>query len=262
MHSSELDFDFLTKETMSLSQSFSDKMLQDSSEQIPATSGIIFVIANSGSSFSIRGEVVESIAEAFEFLRSGDRELVEKLCLDAKNLDLSTVEYFATKNLEQAEVIVDGLFNRRFPVDEDILCNLSDPGFSWWLDDKSEGLSIYFKSQGLDRSQNYVRLGPVGDSAIATIYFEELGRKLKGLIPFREFYCSEKEFLLSPVDVNNKNYQALKEVFLRGTPPCQLEMSQRILGKTLYFYLDGIAALRRFWLHIGSSFVENELVSI
>jgi hypothetical protein len=160
-----MDFETLTKETIDLSQNlsfdfekFDDNFFKNNSnlfseiddeeafsvglESAPAYEGpgVVYYIEKGVSTFCIRGLVSDDLAWEQDLLESKDKDFLKLFRLTENELDqIEKIGFFPTPSLEIAESIVKIMMNRRFPVAEASLCNLSDPGFSWWMD-QGEGL--------------------------------------------------------------------------------------------------------------------------
>lgn len=215
------------------------------------TCGLIYRIDGGVSTFSAKGICVDNISESLLDLENEDHELWKSL--KTKDRDVNSLYIFTTKTRALAEVISDELLNRRFPVKEEMVCNISDPGFSWWMEDNGEGFHIFFKSFGTDRAQRYTRLGPLGDSTIAQRRFSQAEGLLRSFFPINEFATSDKFFSISSVKEEHIIFQMFKDLFVSGINDTILEdFPDTTDGRTLYFYFQEISALREFWLDLES----------
>lgn len=258
MESSHMQFDLLARETLELSRKLDPSMFDeaDSREDFlptggafrPQGPGLLYRVVMGGSTFSLRGVACENIKEAADDLEAGSPELINALKIE----DETDVHHFRCDFVEQAEIIHDQLFNRRFPLFEDMLCNLSDPGYSWWMEPNENSLVVYFKAQSVEREKNLIKLGPVGDYALAHRRFGELGRVLKNLFPVRDFSCDERRLVIHPVDSNNEAFKAVRGIFAKGRAPTDLaDFGPNEFGRTLFFYLSELASLRSFWIELA-----------
>lgn len=267
MEDGQLSFEMLARETMDMSFSLTDQQFsfeenfkdreqlvadEPSVKPLPEGPGVVYRLEKGISTFCVRGFSSENISESFEEIEEGDAELFKILKLEGLD-NLTEVGFFPTENIELAEIICDELINRRFPRQEDILCNLSDPGFSWWLDLSSDHFQVFFKSYGIHRAENYIRLGPLGDPTIA----EERMRKSESIFrmafPVGEFVSTDKGFSISTTDSENSNFIMLKNFFHIGENSTTPEVFPSTNdGKTLYYYFKELAAIRSFWLELES----------
>ncbi len=254
MDSSLMQFDLMARETLELSMNLDPSMFDDMEGDFrpsgqnfrPQGPGILYRVVTGGSTFSLRGISCENIHESYEELVSGDRSLRSSLKLeDDEEVE---IHHFRCDFIEQAEVVMDQLFNRRFPLYEDMLCNLSDPGYSWWMEPNEGSLIIYFKAQSIDREKSFIKLGPMGDEALAHRRFGELKNSLKSLFSVREFSCDERRLIIKPVDQQCNGFKALRDIFSKGKAPVDLTgFGANEIGRTLFFYLNELASVRNFW---------------
>ncbi len=273
----DLDFDQLAKETFELSKSSDRKLVDEERERFdfwaidapedptpleedifatdsmplaPQGPGLVYRIEKGVSTFCVRGFATENIEQSLLDIESGEVLTREKLRIKDE-LDYDTLNFFETGELALAQVVMDQLFNRRFPIDEDILCNLSDPGFSWWLSSDENGLEIFFKSHGLNRMDRFLRLGPIGDNAIACLRLNQVAEFLRSQFAVNEFSCDDKSFKLLPVNSKSLGYQNFLELLVDGSFPYHIEnFSDDTYGRTMYFFLKELAFLRAFWINL------------
>lgn len=268
------EFDFLTQETVRLSELFargldihnfenlesiekfseecdSDSLFELNSNLIeaslPNSSGILYNIFKSGNTFSIRGFAVHNISDAFESLSLEDSQMMKVLKINAN--EIPNVKFFEVECYERAEVIVDQVFNKRFPMEEDVLCNISDPGFSWWYGRFEDGFRVNFRSHKFICQGPRIKLGPIGDVVVAGVRFEKLKNHFKYHLPISEVVINEKQFILKSSDGKHPILYELMNLFENGviSPEsallCELDM-------TLKYYLLELADVRRFWIAI------------
>lgn len=254
-----MQFDTMARETLELSRRLDPSMFDDAdgidfrpsgAAFRPQGPGLLYRIITGGSTFSLRGVACENIKETADELSGGDKNLLAQLKIE-DDAEQAEIFHFRCDFLAQAEIIHDQLFNRRFPLYEDMLCNLSDPGYSWWMEPRQDSLVVYFKSQSIDREKNLIKLGPVGDYALAHRRFAELGRVLRALFPVRDFSCDERRLVITPVDADNENFNAIRGIFAKGHAPTELAgFGPQEFGRTLFFYLSELASVRSFWMEL------------
>ena len=274
----DLNLESLTKETLKLNESkglhsmqmemgFSDDYFADLKSEttafdpfegaeevpLPESPGVLFYIDKGVSTFCVRAFASEDLDWSFDQLKAGEREVSKALkWSDEENLE--DLQFFQTDSLEQAQIITDQLANQRFPRQEDVLCNLSDPGFSWWMDEGDGYFQIFFQSHGIERSLDYVKLGPLGDSLIAGMRFKQAEPLLRRLIPIKEFSVTEKSIGMSAVRENCPEFESFKQLFLDGDSDFQTRRFEELpQGKTLGLYFKEINLIRNFWLKIEES---------
>lgn len=257
MDSFTIDFGQLTQETMVLS-SLDDFDSQEDNQVdeivYPHSTGILYRIEKGRATFSVRGIPVLNISKAMDSLVGEDALFWDKLRI--KNTDdLCEVQFFETDSFENSEVIKEEMIGRRFPYHEDLICNLTDPGFSWWGDFSKNIFHIYFKSHSVDRTDRLIRIGPIGDRLIIGQRFQSLMVRLEQKLELSEFSATDKQLSVG-VDEEHQLYTDLKNIFLLGEFSFQLgEFFKN--DKTTFFFLQELAVLRSFWLALERR-VEDE----
>ena len=183
-----MDFSQLSKETLDLSEQIGTKQMQllfdesyfcddislesSTSVEISEGPGIAFFIDKSSGSFCLRGSALTT-PELLE-----DRAALEKL--NHRFSKAEKIHWFQCESYSQAQVIIDQMMNRRFPFEDEAICNISDPGATWWLYKEDSKISVFFKAMG--RKEEFEKLGPLGDGEIAkyrwskmATYFKDIG---------------------------------------------------------------------------------------
>lgn len=159
--------------------------------------------------------------------------------------------FFVTNTWERAEVLVDQIANRRFTKHEDMICNIGDPGFSWWLEKRSNGLSVYFKSYKVNRVDEAIRLGPIGDVQVALMRLSKLGKVFKNFFPVSEFSCDENALHFATSFDNQEAMNNLITLFERGEFLFNLnQFPDDKEAHTLFLYLQELSDVRAWWLEV------------
>lgn len=226
--------------------------------EFPETSGVIYKIDNAQGTFCVRGYSTHNIREAMNELTTIDstKRIILKI---GQQVDLDTVLFFETKTFELAEAIREQIINRRFPHQEDSLCNLSDPGFSWWMnidqssvEAKEQGrFEIFFRSHGINRAEKYIQLGPIGDGSIAALRMNQARTLLRSSFPISEFSCDDKSFTVASSKPDHLSFISFKSIFLEGVNSTSLEnFPDNSVGRTLYYYFHELAIVRKFWIEV------------
>lgn len=224
---------------------------------LPTDPGVLYHIQKSPSIFVIRTLVSHNIREDYLKILENPEDYPSLRLVEGNPEELeSRLRFFIVENQYQAEVIHDQLNNRRFPVDEEMMCNLSDPGFSWWMTRKDSTLQVAFNlSSSLDDCA--VKLGPLGDRELAVRSFLSFGELLSksGLElsvqnePNRVVF-EEKEALL---------LQDIQDLFEMGVIGEGITDLFRLLAKksetdgeleSTWYYFQELASIRRFWIQI------------
>jgi len=216
----------------------------------PTGPGIVFRLDAGVATFCVKGISTPNIADSFHLLDENNEEIYKELKVQSEE-DRENILFFETKTIELADAIRENLINRRFPIEEDSVCNISDPGFSWWFNESNDGFQIYFKSHGLNRAQKYIRLGPIGDCQLATMRFKQAETLIRSFFPVNEFACTDKVFSLSTAKSNHLSYRILKDMFVNGINETTMDQfPASSLGRMTYNYFQEIATLRGFWIYL------------
>jgi hypothetical protein len=224
----------------------------------PQTPGIIYKIDSGPSTFCVRGYTTANILDAFLELEqsSSSKRPILKLGQDE---DVSSIMFFETKTFELAEAVREQIINRRFPHQEDAVCNISDPGFSWWMDVtggqdgefKHGKFEIFFKSHGINRADKYIQLGPIGDGGVAALRMNQARTLLRSSFPISEFSCDDKSFTVASMKPDHLSFISFKNIFLDGINNTELEnFPDNSIGRTLYYYFHELAIVRKFWIEV------------
>lgn len=260
--SMEDDTDYLLDLADSIIQDeeISEKVIETSQipeaviEIYPETPGVIYKIDSGPSTFCVRGYTANNIREAFNELKDGSSSKRPILKLGYSD-DVSEILFFETKTIELAEAVREQIINRRFPHQEDAVCNISDPGFSWWMDisaDKGHGrFEIFFKSHGINRAEKYIQLGPIGDGGVAALRMNQARTLLRSSFPISEYSCDDKSFSVASMKPDHLSFISFKNIFLEGINNTELEnFPDNSMGRTLYYYFQELAMVRKFWIEV------------
>ena len=213
----------------------------------PMAPGIIFRVDRGANTFCVRGFTTENINYQLKAL---PYESAKLMLLKAQN-ENDQIFYFETKTFEVAEIIKDQIINRRFPIQEDAVCNISDPGYSWWMDVTPGRFEIHFKSNSIQRAEKFVKLGPVGDSKIAMLRLNQAHALLRSSFPLTEFSCTDKSLVVATSKPDHSSFLSFQNIFLNGdNHTCPENFPDNSTGKTLYFYFLELATLRKFWIEV------------
>jgi hypothetical protein len=224
----------------------------------PEAPGIIYKIDSGPSTFCVRGYSTTNILEAFLELEQSTSSKRPILKLGQED-EVSSIMFFETKTIELAEAVREQIINRRFPHQEDAVCNISDPGFSWWMDVsngqdgelKHGRFEIYFKSHGINRADKYIQLGPIGDGGVAALRMNQARTLLRSSFPVSEFSCDDKSFTVASMKPDHLSFISFKNIFLDGINNTELEnFPDNSIGRTLYYYFHELAIVRKFWIEV------------
>ena len=234
------DLDFLLKETFALAEMAAAPNVSAK----PIGPGLIYRIDDGGSTFCIRAIATKNIDEEFNHINCSALKITD-------DFPLESLYYFELPTIEQAEAVIEQLCNRRYPKQEDSLCNISDPGFSWWMDLHTDRFEIFFRSHGINRADKYIQLGPVGDQKVAALRMDQVQTLLRSSFPLSEFSSTNKGFAVGTLKPEHLGFKSFRDIFLKGENHTNLEnFPDNGLGRTLYFYFHELASIRKFWIEV------------
>jgi hypothetical protein len=227
---------------------------EDFLSRFPENPGVIYRIDDSGNTFCVRGFSASNIRKGIIDLLDLNSSKRPILKLNDE-IPVESLHFFVTKNLELAESVREQIINRRFPKMEDSVCNISDPGFSWWMDvSLSEGqgrFEIFFKAHSVNRAEKYIQLGPIGDGAIAGLRLNQARTLLRSSFPVTEYVCTDRSALVVTSKPDHLSFISFKNIFLLGENQTTEEsFPDNSLGRTLFYYFHELATIRKFWIEV------------
>lgn len=225
-------------------------------DEVPAGPGILYHIQKSTSIFVVRTLASQNLQDDFRKIKDAPEDYPSLRLIDGEKNMIHELRYFSVEDFSQAEIIHDQISNRRFPMFEERMCNLSDPGFSWWMFKTDKGFHVSF-NLSVHSGENTVKLGPLGDQQLATKTFLSFAELLdKSGLPFnvqneinRIQFTDGDSFLMN-------EFQDLFELGAIGEGLTKLfkllarRKQNSVDLETTWFYLQELAALRRFWIQI------------
>lgn len=222
--------------------------------ELPTGPGVLYHIQRSTSIFVIRTLVSRNIRQDYLLVKENP-ENYPSLRLISEETE-TKLRYFMVDNEYQAEIIHDQLNNRRFPIFEERMCNLSDPGFSWWLCKKDQGFQVSFNLSANDEDRT-VKLGPLGDQQLASKTFLQLGQLLQeGGLSFEIQNEVSRIQFLEGESLLVDEFQDLFEFGVMGQTLGELfkllsrKENHSSSLETIWYYLQELAHMRRFWIQI------------
>jgi hypothetical protein len=174
------------------------------------------------------------------------------------NMESDQLQFFPTTNLLQAQTLQQILAHKRFPQHEELVCNMSDPGFSWWMVKTAEGLVISKKLISLELDQA-TKLGDLGDPDVLSFMFQKLAKLLKVLPGDWSSFAQDKRLVMKgPAD--HFLLIELENFFRTGFLTSDLDHALDFLGHkagldqdelwSLKDFLKDLAIIRQFWIKI------------
>jgi hypothetical protein len=223
----------------------------------PEAPGVLFHLEHQGGTFIVRTMPSRNLAKSVALIAASPEDFPTLRLIQAEQLQLHLLKWFACETPEEAEVVHARLGHRRFPMREEEVCNLSDPGFSWWLEAQSGSFVAHTKMGKL--RENLVRLGPIADPQIAPHRWNELATLLSHL-PLALNVSNETSRLTMTAEPKDRwVVDEFCRVFLEGKMSSDLTDLFRLLGRrgvptglleTSWFFLKEMSVVRRFWIDI------------
>jgi hypothetical protein len=223
----------------------------------PNGPGVIYHIQKSTSVFVLRTFVSANIRDDYFEILDHPEDYPSLRLIDASDDDLEArLKFFMVDNLSEAEIIHDHLHNRRFPIHEELMCNLSDPGFSWWLTKKHPGFQVSF-TLSVSSDGDSIKLGPLGDRELALRKFQDFESLVNstGINMNIQNETNRVQF----TDCEEFILEELKDIFEFGVITDTFRDLFKILAKNTtdtallegtWFYIHELAAMRRFWIQV------------
>lgn len=264
------DISFLVQETFKdVEQNSKKKFLSnflngnEESESVPETCGVIYHLQQNASTFVVRVIPSKNIRSDFKNIRKHP-DLYPNLRLDEDLISQGNLRFFECDNIKLARSIKLNLANKRFPLHEENVFNVSDPGDSWWMSVNEGELKIYFKLSHTEKLNRLIKLGPLGDGKIYENLFLQMRGYFQKLFPLKNFSSGYGQIAITTDDPEDLNFQGIVQLFSQGEVSPDLfeflarwEMSSESETyldslKKANFTLIELATLRGFWREIQS----------
>ncbi len=237
-------------------------------EEIPKSAGVVYHLEQKGSIFVIRAiESRDLSIDIPKFIDSPD--MLKKLRLTEAINPMDELAYFECDDIFIAKTIVNNLANKRFPLYEEHVMNISDPGDSWWLKIDQDKMSLYFKLCRTESLDNMIKLGPIGDNEVNHDIFNKLYGYFNLIFEVKDFSSQSGSFHITPEDANDTLYREFVNVFKEGEVGFQLmnhlrdlenksdrESFKSSVRRANYFLLE-ISHMRGFWVEIQKELASN-----
>lgn len=253
------DMEYLVQETMRLADLELEQATNPDSAKVkvPAGPGVLYHLQNSGPVFVVRTLVTEDLGRDYHLACEHPEDFPSLKLLENGGVATQRLRFFTTETTGQAEHIHKRVGQRRFPRREEDVCNLSDPGFSWWIENGSASFTLFGKMNWM--REGLVRLGPLHDVNLAQPRWAELANLLVLLPLPLEVSTETSRFQLSAQAEHTWLVDEFRRIFTLGEVSPELRDLFVILGKrgaapglleSCWYFLQETAAVRRFWLKI------------
>ena len=234
---------------------------QNAHENLPESAGVIFHVENKGSIFVIRAIESRDISMDLDKFLDDPKILTKLRLLECEN-PRSEVRYFQCDDYFMAKNIVENLANKRFPLYEEHIMNVSDPGDSWWLKKENNSMSLYFKLCRTESIDDMVKLGPIGDNQQTEEVFKKLYGYFSLIFEVKDFSSQTGACHITPNDAHDPMYLEFLNLFENGEVGYKLmdhlrnledksskESFKASVRRANYFLLE-LAHMRGFWREI------------
>jgi hypothetical protein len=242
-------------------QDISDIFDIETPDQVP---GVFYHLEKKASTFVIR--ILESRDLSIDYpkiLNNPENYPILRLCGDHEIALEDQLQFFECDLFELAKGIKTELANKRFPIFEERVFNVSDPGDSWWVKADSDEVKIFFKLSRTESMDSLIKLGPLGDTKRATEMFNQLYGYFKMIFPIEDYSSAHGQFSLKS-ERNHPMFEAFCRILTEGDSGFEfwdylrnLEMNSADKPyleslKEANLFLMELANLRRFWMNIQS----------
>lgn len=224
-------------------------------QTLPEKPGLFFHVDHIGGTFVIRSLLSQNLAQDFERIKTAPEDYPSLRLLSDNRIQLHKINHFECELVEEAEMLHQRLGMRRFPVKEESVCNISDPGFSLWFEKTKSGFSLHPKIKNL--TPELVRIGPLVDSKIAQRRWMELSEVMNELPLGVDLSLENGSLTMSSGEAWLA--EAMEGVFVEGVFSGELTDIFKLLShktkhlsqlETGWFFLQEVALARRFWMRV------------
>ncbi len=261
------DIDALVKETISHSEGLNRNPFMDFSfntdecgpGQVP---GVFYHLEKKVSTFVIRIFESQNLSADYQDILDHPENYPSLRLIDEEDHHVADrLKYFECDLFELARNIKSELANKRFPIFEEHIFNVSDPGDSWWVKLDDNQIKIFFKLSRTESMDKLIKLGPLGDAKVAMEKFNRLYGYFKMLFPIEDYSSAHGQFTIKSDD-QNKMFYAFKKIFSKGDSGFEFWDSLRKLEmksqnepfieslKQANLFMMDLANIRRFWIQI------------
>ena len=237
----------------------SDVLSKDLPEQVP---GVFYHLEKKTSTFVIR--IFESYDLSLDYpkiLKNPENYPTLRLVSDEISDISEKLKFFECDLFELAVEIKSELANKRFPIFEERVFNVSDPGDSWWVKADAGEIKIFFKLSRTEAMDSLIKLGPLGDTKRATELFNQLYGYFKMIFPVNDYSSAHGQFSIKS-EADNPMFKAFCRIltdgdsgfefweYLRNLEMNSIDKPYLESLKQANLFLMELANLRRFWMNI------------
>lgn len=224
--------------------------------------GFFYHLEKKPSTFVIRILESENLAIDYNKILSAPQDYPSLRLLNDESNPIDCLKYFECDTVSIASVVKKQLSNKRFPIFEEHIFNVSDPSDSWWVSHEENELTIYFKLSRTMQIEKLTKIGPMGDAELATKTLFQFENVFGLLFPVKHFSCAHGQFNVSCVGNTNRYFKEFVNLFLTGQvghefwvrmwnlefEATSLEVRKQVQA-ALYYFME-LSVMRRFWSKI------------
>ena len=233
----------------------------DDNENLPdEVPGFFYNLEQKSSTFVLRILESDNLAADYQRILQFPEDYPTLRLIADDGIDpLEKLEFFECDTKSIAVAVRKQLSNKRFPVFEEHVLNISDPGDSWWIKCEENELSIYFKLSRTEQIDKLVKIGPLGDIAVATANLRKFYALFSMIFPVEAFSCAHGQFTISTMNKYHPYFQELISLFKTGNVNHDFwvhmwnmergakDLAERHEVQSAIYYLMELSVMRRFW---------------
>jgi hypothetical protein len=251
------EFEFLVQETFKHHASLQQSQEPFKDNSIPSSEGLLYFVEKTSSVFVVRTFLSLNLRKDYWSVLEAPEDYPSLRLINA-GLDEPQIaqhlKFFTCSKLK-ANKIIETFSNQRFPIKEEQVWNLSDPGLSWWALPGADSICISFKFIGDEH--NAIKLGPLGNK-------EELIHAFQDFAHFLAILNTNLNIIIESHKLHiegGKNFPFMDELRIlieKGIITRELEDLFLLLSKkvhhqhleTVWNKFQEYSMLRRFWLSV------------
>lgn len=236
---------------------FSDKKVFVAPQE---TVGLFYTVHKTATTYIVKSIISENLFEDYKGLLTYP-ENYPSLKFDFDEDIQDQLKFFECDSILFAKEIKKQICNKRFPLEEENLFNVSDYSDHWWIHESDNKIELSFKL----RSQNLkaIKIEALCEVNSLVSEIKELYSYLNLIFPVSEFSIADSKLLISTKE-GSERFDAFKEIFISGDAGANFwaylkdleersqEKSYLNAVKRANFLLLKISSIRRFSVQVAS----------
>lgn len=229
--------------------------------------GLFYHLEKRPSVFVIRILESENLLDDYQKILFAPQDYPSLRLLDQDKSPSECLKFFECDTVTIASVVKKQLSNKRFPIYEEHVFNISDPSDSWWIGHEDNEITIYFNLSRTMQIEKLKKIGPLGDCDVAIKTLRSFESAFSLLFPIKHFSCAHGQFNISCVGSTNRYFKEFINIFLTGQvghdfwvrmwnlefEATSLEERKQIQA-ALYYFME-LSVIRRFWSRIQKELI-------